>query len=281
MKKQYTAEEKKAYYAEQKKAVEESLVNGVKTCYTSGNFRHYLDTISQFHSYSINNCMLIAMQCPNPTYIAGFNDWKKKFKRTVKAGEKAIRILAPITVKFKTEEVDDEGNKEEKTIEFRRFKLVPVFDYAQTEGEELPTICKPLTASVKDFESLKSALENIAGIPVTYEPINSGANGYYSKAEGKIVIKAGMPEAQTIKTLIHEIAHNILHNDVFCTIPREVKEIQAESTAYMVCKELGIDTDDYTFEYVASWAQMDLKTLTEQMDIVRKTADAIITKLSK
>lgn len=279
MKKEYTAEEKKAYYAEQKKEIEKSLIEGVKACYTTGNFRNYLDTISKFHSYSLNNCLLIAMQMPNASYVAGFKDWQKKFKRNVKKGEKAIRILAPNKCKFEKEEINDKGEVEKVVVEFMRYRVVPVFDYSQTEGEELPTICKPLTADVNDFEKIKAKLESISQVPVSYEPIDNGANGYFDRVAKRIVVKAGMSEAQTIKTLIHEIAHSILHADVFCEIPREVKEIQAESVAYIVCKEAGIDTDDYSFEYVATWAQMNLKQLTAQMDIVRKTADAISTKL--
>ena len=279
-KKQFTAEEKKAYYAEQKKQVEQALIDGVKHCFTEGNFRAYLDTISKFHDYSLRNCMLIAWQMPEASLVAGYTDWQKKFKRHVKAGEKAIKILAPTTCKRTVKDTDEDGNEIEKTVEFRRYRIVPVFDYSQTEGEELPTICKPLTAEVADYEAIKGKLESVAGIPVTYEPIDTGANGYYDVKRNIIVVKENMPQAQTIKTLAHEIAHSILHNDVFCAIPREIKEVQAESVAYMVCKALGIDTDDYTFEYVASWSMQDINKLTEQMDIVRKTSDAIISKMT-
>ena len=281
MKKQFTAEEKKAYYAEQKKKIEQSLIDGVNFCFTEGNFKKYLDTLGKFHDYSIRNCMLIVSQCPEASFVAGYRDWQTKFNRHVKAGEKAIGIIAPISSgKFAVKDVDEDGNEIEKLIKFNRYRVVPVFDISQTDGEELPTICNELTDDVQNFNEIRSSLEKVASVPVTYEDFDGDAHGYFSVKENKIVVKAGMPEAQTIKTLAHEIAHSILHNDVFCEIPKAVKEVQAESVAYLVCKQLGIDTAQYSFEYVASWSKEDPKVLNNQMRIVRETADAIIAKMS-
>ena len=277
--KQYTPEEKKVYFKKQKAEVEELLIKGVEQVYTSENFTKYLDTMRKFHSYSINNCLLICMQMPDATMVAGFNDWKKKFKRSVKKGEKAIKILAPVPFKVKVMEQQADGTEQEKEVQLQRFKTVPVFDISQTDGENLPKLCKPLTSDVEGYDEIIRKLTGIAQYPVTFEHIDTGAHGYFNPTEGKIVINEGESQAQTIKTLVHEITHSILHNDVFCQIPREVKEVQAESTAYMVCTELGLDTSGYSFEYVASWAQQDMKMLRDQMDIVRKTADAIISKL--
>ena len=279
----YTAEEKKAYFAEKKKEVDAALIEGVKHCYTEGNFKKYLDTIRKFHSYSINNCMLITMQMPDATLIAGYNDWKKKFKRHVNAGEKGIKIIAPMPCKYnvKTGEKDDHGNDIEKTVEYMRYTVKCVFDYSQTEGEELPTICNPLTASVENYDQIIEALMNISSVPVTFEHFADSAFGYYDKQTNRIVVKDHLPQAQTIKTLIHEIAHSILHNDAFIGIPKSVKEIQAESVAYMVCSDLGIDTSDYSFEYVAAWAEFDMKKLTDQMAIVKKTAESITESIRK
>ena len=274
--KKYTAEEKKAYFKRQKQEVEELLIKGVEQVYTSENFTKYLDTMRKFHNYSINNCLLIAMQMPDASLVAGFNDWKKKFNRSVKKGEKAIRILAPIPCKCKVKETLSDGSERETEVTYNRFKPVPVFDISQTDGEELPEICKPLIADVAGYDQIIEKLIKFAKYPVTFEHIDTGAHGYFSTVEGKIVINEGESQAQTIKALVHEITHIILHNDVFCQIPKEVKEIQAESTAYMVCSELGLDTSGYSFEYVASWARSDTKTLKDQMEIVRKTADAII-----
>ncbi len=279
MKKEFTAEEKKAYYADQRKKVEDSLIAGVQACYTEGNFKNYLDTIGKFHDYSVRNCMLIASQCPEATYVAGYRDWQKKFNRHVKAGEKAIGIIAPASSgKFIVKDIGEDGKEVEKEISYRRYKVVPVFDISQTDGEDLPTICKTLTADVHDFDQIKGKLEKVANIPVKYGE-TGGVNGYYDRMNNMIMVQEGMPEAQTIKTLIHEIAHSILHNDAFCDIPKPVKEMQAESVAYMVCKQIGIDTEDYSFEYVASWAHEDMDTLMEQMEIVKQTADVISEKL--
>ena len=280
--KKFTAEEKKAYYAEQKKQVEQALVAGVQHCFADGsNFRSYLDTMSKFHNYSLRNCMLIAMQMPTATHIAGYGDWNKKFKRHVKTGEKSIKVIAPTPCKFKVKDIDTDGNEIEKEITVNRYKVVPVFDVSQTEGEDLPTLCKPLTADVEGFDSIRKTLEGSAKYPVSYETIDDeDLYGWFDTRNKKIVISAGVSEAQTIKTLVHEIAHSILHDDVFCQIPREIKEVQAESVAYIVCSNLGINTDQYSFEYVAAWSQQDPKALNDQLDIVRRTADAILDKFN-
>lgn len=278
MKKKYSAEEKKAYFTEQKKAVDEALIEGVKHCYTTENFKAYLDTMRKLHNYSINNCMLITRQMPEATLIAGFNDWKRKFKRSVKKGEKGIKILAPVPCKFTAKDTDENGNEVERQVEYMRFKVVSVFDYSQTDGEEIPSICNELKGEVKDYDDIIASLIGVANVPVSFAEVDKG-NGYFSPLDGKIVIKDGMSQAQTVKTLVHEIAHSILHAAVFCEIPRDIKEMQAESVAYMVCSELGIDTSDYSFEYVASWAHQDMKALQDQMTIVRKTADRITESL--
>lgn len=280
--KKFTAEEKKAYYADQKKQVEDALVAGVQHCFADGsNFMKYLDTVSKFHNYSLRNCMLIAMQMPNATHVAGYKDWPKKFKRHVKSGEKAIKVIAPAPCKFTVKDTDADGNEVEKEIQVNRYKVVSVFDYSQTEGEELPTLCKPLTADVEDFNTIRDTIERFAKYPVSYEIIDDDdLYGWFDKRNKKIVIKAGASEAQTIKTLVHEIAHSILHDDAFCTIPREIREVQAESVAYIVCKTLGIETDDYSFEYVASWSLQEPKALNDQLDIVRRTADAILAQFN-
>ena len=281
MKKQYSAEEKKEYFKKQKQEVEQALIDGVANCYTEGNFRNYLNTLSKFKDYSLNNCMLIAMQMPEATMVAGFNDWAKKFKRHVVKGAKGIRILAPMKHKYDVEETDANGNKSTRTVEYLRFKMVSVFDYSQTEGEDLPQICKPLTGDVSDYQGIVDKLVNkVATVPVQFGEIETTAHGFFNRAEKFIMVQEGMSQVQTIKTLVHEIAHSILHDDAFLDIPTNVKEIQAESVAYMVCNSLGIDSSDYSFEYVASWAKQDMKTLTAQMEVVRKTADAITAQLT-
>ncbi len=277
--KKFTAEQKKKYYAEQKESAEKALIDGVKYCYTEGNFKKYLDVVSRFHDYSINNCMLIAWQNPDATYVAGFSAWRDKFKRNVRKGEKAIKILAPVPKKIIVKDVNPDGAETEREVRFTRFRSVNVFDISQTDGEDLPSICKRLDGMVDDYDDVINKLIALAKPNVRFDDLKGKANGYYSRVTDEIVIQSGMSQKMTIKTLAHEIAHSIMHSDAFIEIPRSIKEMQAESVAYMVCKQIGIDTDEYTFEYVASWASGDTKKLSEQMDICRKTSDMIVGKL--
>lgn len=277
--KKFTAEQKKKYYAEQKESAEKALIEGVKYCYTEGNFKKYLDVVFRFHDYSINNCMLIAWQNPDATYVAGFSAWRDKFKRNVRKGEKAIKILAPVPKKIIVKDVNPDGTETEREVRFTRFRSVNVFDISQTDGEDLPSICNRLDGKVDDYDDVINKLIALAKPNVRFDDLKGKANGYYSRVTDEIVIQSGMSQKMTIKTLVHEIAHSILHSDAFIEIPRSIKEMQAESVAYMVCKQIGIDTDEYTFEYVASWASGDTKKLSEQMDICRKTSDMIVGKL--
>ena len=277
--KKFTAEQKKKYYAEQKESAEKALIEGVKYCYTEGNFKKYLDVVSRFHDYSINNCMLIAWQNPDATYVAGFSAWRDKFKRNVRKGEKAIKILAPVPKKIIVKDVNPDGTETEREVRFTRFRSVNVFDISQTDGEDLPSICNRLDGKVDDYDDVINKLIALAKPNVRFDDLKGKANGYYSRVTDEIVLQSGMSQKMTIKTLVHEIAHSILHSDAFIEIPRSIKEMQAESVAYMVCKQIGIDTDEYTFEYVASWASGDTKKLSEQMDICRKTSDMIVGKL--
>lgn len=259
------------------------LEEGVKNVFESDNYRNYLDCMSKFYNYSVNNSILIFMQKPDASLVAGYQAWQKKFKRQVKKGEKAIKILAPIPHKFKKEIENENGEKEEKEISWTSFRAVNVFDVSQTDGEALPTIANELTDSVDNFSELYSKLEKLSPVPVSYEAITSGANGYFSHAEKRIALKEGMAEQQTIKTLVHEISHAILHDKETGEekeADRRTKEVQAESVAYVVCNYLGLDTSDYSFGYVAGWSGCkEVKQLTASMEVIRKTASAIIEEL--
>ena len=224
--------------------------------------------------------MLIAWQNPDATYVAGFSAWRDKFKRNVRKGEKAIKILAPVPKKIIVKDVNPDGTENEREVRFTRFRSVNVFDISQTDGEDLPSICNRLDGKVDDYDDVINKLIALAKPNVRFDDLKGKANGYYSRVTDEIVIQSGMSQKMTIKTLVHEIAHSILHSDAFIEIPRPIKEMQAESVAYMVCKQIGIDTDEYTFEYVASWASGDTKKLSEQMEIVRKTADSIIANIN-
>lgn len=260
--------------------ITKKLEEGVKGIYEGEGYKAFLDVMSKFHTYSVNNCILIAMQKPEATQVAGFKSWQKNFKRSVKKGEKAIKILAPIPHKFTKEIENEDGEKVQKEIQYMTFRAISVFDISQTEGEELPSICKMLKGSVEGFQNLVDKLESLSPVPVAYEPIYGGANGYYSHATNSIVVDAGLSEQHKVKTLIHEIAHSILHNKdngEEKDADRSTKEVQAESVAYTVCNWLGLDTSDYSFGYVAGWsAGRELKELTESMEVIRKIAGEII-----
>lgn len=260
--------------------ITKKLEEGVKGIYEGDGYKAFLDVMSKFHTYSVNNCILIAMQKPEATQVAGFKSWQKNFKRSVKKGEKAIKILAPIPHKFTKEIENEDGEKVQKEIQYMTFRAISVFDISQTEGDELPSICKMLEGSVEGFQSLINKLESLSPVPVAYEPISGGANGYYSHATNSIVVDAGLSEQQTIKTLIHEIAHSILHNKDNGDekdADKNTKEVQAESVAYTVCNWLGLDTSEYSFGYVAGWsAGREIKELTASMEVIRKTAGEII-----
>lgn len=252
------------------------LENGVRQVLGSEDWKHFLDVMSRFHDYSANNCLLIMLQKPEATAVAGYKTWQK-LGRQVRKGETSIKILAPTKHKKKVEK-----DGEEKEVVWTTFHPVGVFDISQTDGEDLPTICEELTDMVADAGVILAKLGDVAGIPVEYEDIQSGAKGYYAKA-GKIVIKSGMSDAQTIKTLAHEVAHSILHKagGEQEKADRNTKEVQAESVAFLVCNGLGIRSDSYTFEYIASWSDgKEPKELLASMAVIQKTANTILAQMA-
>lgn len=255
--------------------ITERLEQGVKEVFDSENYKAYLNTVSKFYNYSTNNCLLITMQYPEATMVAGYQAWKTKFKRQVRKGEKAIKILAPCPHK---RVVEKDG--EEKEITWITYRTTNVFDIQQTEGEELPTICKRLKGSVDDYSTLKGNIIQISPVPVVFENIKGRAAGYYHTETKDIHISDKLSEQQTIKTLLHEIAHAKLHNKENGKekeADRRTKEVQAESIAYTVCQWLGIDTSTYSFEYIASWASgKEAKELSESMEVVRATSKEMI-----
>lgn len=262
--------------------ITKQLEEGVKEVFTSENYLNYLKVMSKFYNYSFNNCLLIAMQMPEATLIAGYQTWKNKFNRQVKKGEKAIRILAPIPHKFKKEIEKEDGSKEEKEIKYTTFRAVSVFDISQTDGEELPKIAQKLQGSLEQYEKLLEELKSISPVNIYFEEIKSEANGYYSPSDDKIVIRKDLSQQHTIKTLIHEIAHAILHSEDGEETEADLntKEVQAESIAYTVCQYLGLDTSDYSFGYVAGWSKgKEVKELQASMEIIRTTSKEIIEQL--
>lgn len=281
---------------QQMKEITERLEQGVKELFTSEMYTEYLKTMSQFHNYSFNNTLLIAMQKPDSTLVAGYQAWQKKFKRQVKKGEKGIQIIAPAPIREKEEieKFDPETNEpilrpdgqpetEEVVHIIPRFRIATVFDVSQTYGEPLPELETPeLMGNVENYEVFMQALREISPVPIRFDEIESGAKGYYSTVNKETVIQRGMSEMQTMKTGIHETTHAKLHDREIMEELGEKKnqmtrEVEAESVAYTVCQYFGLDTSDYSFPYIAGWSSsVDMKELRASMDTIRKTAGEMI-----
>ena len=267
------------------------LENGVKDVFSSERYLQYLKFMSSFHNYSFRNTLLILMQNPEATMIAGYNDWKNKHNRQVLKGEKGLRILAPVPYKTKVDKpvLDEHGNAvivdgkqltEEVTINRLSFKPAYVFDISQTEGEPIPQLAPELNFQVKNYPELFAAISAISEYPITFENIPGAAHGYCDYSNTKIVIDTGMSEAQNIKTAIHEVAHSRLHtpeNNNNQRTERTVAEVEAESVAYVVSNYFGIDTSDYSFDYIANWSSdFELKELSASLDRIQKEANIMI-----
>ena len=220
--------------AEKLKEITDRLEQGITELFDSERYKEYLRVMSKFHNYSFNNTLLIAMQKPDASLIAGFSAWKNNFGRNVMKGQKGIKILAPSPFKIKKEmeKIDPQTQKviigkdgkpvtEEKEITIPAFKVVSVFDVSQTEGRELPDIAvNMLTGDVEHYKDVFAALEKTSPVPVAFEKIEGGAHGYYHLEDKRIALDEGMSELQTLKTLIHEIAHAKLH-DIDLNAPLE------------------------------------------------------------
>lgn len=262
---------------EEIKAITEKLEQGIKEVFTSGRYEDYLKSMSKFYHYSVNNCFLIAMQCPHASFVAGYKMWQKEFGRQVKKGEKAIRILAPMQKKYTATVTNpDTGAEEQKELKYTFYRAVPVFDLSQTEGKDMPEIACKLTGT--DGAELIQRVISVSPVPVRFEAVPGSANGFYHH-DGYIVVDEGLSPSQTLKTLVHEIAHATIHckDGQQEEADRRTKEVQAESIAYTVCNFLGVDTSDYSFGYVAAWSTgKELDELRQSLEIIRQTAGNII-----
>lgn len=253
----------------------EKIESGITSVYESEQWKKYLKTMSQFHQYSISNSLLIYLQKPDATYVAGFQTWKNRFNRSVKRGEKAIRILAPLK-----RSIENEADEKESII--TGFRSASVFDISQTKGDPLPEYMeKELKGDVKDYERFIRALHLASPVPLSFSEIRSTANGFYDPFEKKIMIRNDLSEVMTIKTCVHEIAHAILHaKENGRNLSKSQKETEAESVAYAVCAYYGIDTKEYSFPYIAGWSKTrSAKELKESLDHIHFAADQIITTL--
>ncbi len=281
---------------EKNEQITAALTNGVQNTISSGeNFKEWLKCSSKFPNYSFNNSLLIYMQNPEATQVCGYKQWQNDFERHVKAGEKGLTIFAPIIKKktYKTPEMDatghliqnSDGTTKMKEVEekYTTFRAIYVFDVSQTEGKELPTICKELQGNVEDYQNIVRALEIISPARVEYvDPTKlAGAKGSFYHKENIIKVCTGMSELQTIKTLVHEIAHAKLgHGSEDCMLSRNEKELQAESVAFMVCANLNIDTSDYSFEYLSSWSNNEPTKVMDLLGDIQATAANVIKGIS-
>ena len=287
--------------AEKLKEITDRLEQGITELFDSERYKEYLKVMSKFHNYSFRNTVLIAMQKPDASLVAGFSAWKNNFERNVMKGQKGIKIIAPSPYKIKQEmqKIDPHTQKpvigkdgkpvtEEKEVTIPAYKVVSVFDVSQTEGKELPDIAvDELTGDVDRYKDFFAALEKTSPVPIAFENIEGGSHGYYHLEDKRIAINEGMSELQTLKTAIHEIAHAKLH-DVDLNAPPEQQnrvdrhtcEVEAESVAYTVCQHFGLDTSDYSFGYVAGWSSgKEMTELKASLETIQTTAKELITEI--
>lgn len=279
--------------SQQIKEITENLQKGIEELFQSDNYKNYLKTMSKFTSYSLNNTMLIAMQKPDATAVAGYSTWKQLHRQVVK-GAKAIKIIAPCPYKKKieTEVTGADGKKiigkdgqpirEESEKVLLGFKIANVFDISSTQGEPLPELAHKLDGSVEDYSDLMTAMKEFSPVPIEFKKIEGSANGYYHLLNKNIVIDDNMSQMMTCKTGIHEICHAILHDrdtglEKDALPDKQTKEVEAESVAFTVCQYYGLDTADYSFGYIAGWSSgRELKELKASLEVIRQTAQTII-----
>ena len=245
------------------------LEDGVRSVFESENYNESLIVMSRLTDYSAANCILIFAQRPEATYVAGYRDWQRKFNRNVQKGAKSIRIIAPMKTK--------DENDEERI----RFRVVSVFDVADTEGDPLPSFgVDELKGDVSGYEHFMDVLKAISPIPMRFEEIRCGAKGYFSRSEPAIAIQNGMSEVQTVKTFLHEICHAKLHADDR-EKDRRTKEIEAEGTCSVVCSYFGIETDAYSHSYIVSWSSSkETRELKSSLETIRRTAKELIADMT-
>lgn len=290
---------------ERLKEITDSIETGIKELFESDKYKSYLQTMSRFHKYSLNNTMLISMQKPDATLVAGFNKWRDGFSRYVKKGEKGIKIIAPTPYKIKEERekldpqtkapiLDASGKvqTEEVEIQIPMFRVVSVFDVLQTEGEPLPTLASNLTGNVEQFEVFMEVVKRTAPVPIEIKPMSEDTDGYYHIEDKRIAIREGMSEVQTISAAIHEVAHSLLHNremekelqaqqdenaKPMNPKDRNTEEVEAESISFAVCSYYGIQTAENSLGYIATWSKgKELAELRASLETINKTSSELI-----
>lgn len=303
--KQSMAEPEKPNIKEQLAEITACIEDGIKDLFQSDKYAQYLKTMSRFHNYSFNNTMLIYLQKPNATTVAGFKAWQEQFERQVKKGEKGIRIIAPSPYKKKISEPkldpdtdlplkDKDGNiiYEETVIRIPAYRPVSVFDVSQTYGKPLPTIVSSLDGTVEHYDAFMEAVKRTSPVPIDFKPLREGLDGFFDASDQSITLREGMSEIQTVCAAIHEIGHAKLHNyekqkeetaqrDENAEPPkpkdRRTEEVEAESVAFAVCAYFGIETGENSFGYIATWSQSkELTELKSSLDTIRQAASEII-----
>ena len=285
------------------------IEQGIKELFESEKYMRYLSVMSRFHRYSVNNTMLIYMQKPDATLVAGYNKWKNQFERHVKKGEHGITIIAPTPFKKKIEEqkldpdtkapiLDAEGKAvmEEREVEIPMFRPVKVFDVSQTDGKPLPELASSRSGNVQNYEAFMEALRRSAPVPLSVEPMAANMDGYFSPDQQRIAIRTGMSEVQTVSAAVHEIAHSKLHN--YAQVQEEAaragdkeppkkkdrntEEVEAESISYAVCQYYGIQTGENSFGYIANWSQgKELPELRASLETINKAAEELIADIDR
>lgn len=302
--------EKKPSNREQVKQIVAGIEGSIQELFQSERYADYLHTMSRFHTYSVNNTILIHMQMPNATHVAGYNKWKNQFGRHVKQGEKGLTIIAPTPFKRKIEEMkldpdtkapvlDEDGNAvtEEREIEIPLFKPVKVFDVSQTEGAPLPSLVSNLTGDVEQYEAFMEALRRTSPMPINMEPLKPGLDGLCNYTRQVISIREGMSQVQTVCASVHEITHATLHDKEHTRLtaaagdetkgppkPKDenTMEVEAESVSYTVCQYYGIETGANSLGYIATWSKdRSLPELKASLETICKTASALITSIDR
>ncbi len=301
--------ENKPTNRERLREITDGIEQGIKELFESEKYMRYLSVMSRFHRYSVNNTMLIYMQKPDATLVAGYNKWKNQFERHVKRGEHGITIIAPTPFKKKIEEqkldpdtkapiLDAEGKAvmEEREVEIPMFRPVKVFDVSQTDGKPLPELASPLSGNVQNYEAFMEALRRSAPVPLSVEAMAANMDGFFSPDQQRIAIRAGMSEVQTVSAAVHEIAHSKLHN--YAQVQEEAvragdkeppkkkdrntEEVEAESISYAVCQYYGIQTGENSFGYIANWSQgKELPELRASLETINKAAGELIADIDR
>lgn len=255
--------------------ITQMLKEGVENVFSSENYKNWLRVCSKFHHYSLNNQILILMQTGGTaSHVAGYRKWQT-LGRQVRKGEKGIFVIAPMPIKQKADNPDED----DRTLTL--FKATAVFDISQTTGEELPTLTHVLTGDDASYDAIIEKLISFSPVPITFtSDLPNGVYGCFSPSERIIKVRDDVSRKHQLRCLVHELSHEIHDSDLKSTDSRETKEVRAESVSFIVCNALGIETDEYSFGYIAGWSSgKDIPELKATLQQIRDTADKILSAI--